>query len=839
MRRRQSILTLFTAIVVFVLNCSEKTTQPQRIELGDQFEIGLGKTASIESEQLSITFSNVSFDFRCSALQNCDWPGLVEASLEVKHGNEGTVHIDLALAGDSDPAASAVNANYIGEYRIELVSVTPLPVRIDQVTHEVKDSVGAVLKVTKSTGENQDLSGPSRISEVPLDSIPSTNAEILSCLLESDTLTLSVRAANPCIRHYYELNLNSSPEMEAGIHSYTVWMRHTTSQAVCGGPDTVMTLKFDLSSFQGFVDQAVGFGREKEFRVTEFNEKGVPSTRQFAFSYWGPEAPNNLPPNFQSVAPISIRFGQTLDLEIRVHDPENVPTDVAVTELPEGATFNSLGNGKGLLKWTPTIEQHGDFQALFAASDGYRSSSLTVSISVRSNVAPAISEIVPGNTIELHRGDTLRFTMSAADGDGDRLVYSLTPSQPPCIIERWPDGSGITVTAATIGWNERDFDFSLVASDGVFADTATVAVRVLKYINYPPEFSGSDTTINMPEGTSEYVVLEATDKNLDPLTFRAVYLPPSAYFDPLPNNRMQVHFHPNYRQHDVYLVYAIVNDGSEEDTLRIRFVVTDRNSAPRMNFVSGMGCVSEQLVTSTISAVDGDGDPLAFTMTGAPAGASLLSSSDTTAEFFYLGSETDLGEHQITFSVTDGIESDSRQATLIVADYSPEETGLIPMAIGNYWVYSSWDSVFVIGAQTERDTMWWHLSKEFGPFTEKIRIGSDTLFSTFGPELITPIDTAISYPVFVHFREHIWFHSERTARILTEPVTVSAGTFTNCIEYTVYSRCYWSGFTGYHERYTIAPGVGIVKVFRFQSECTLMSGRTSESELLRYHLGTE
>ena len=839
MRRQLLIYTLFTTIAAFGLSCSKSTTQQHRIELGDQFEIGLGQTVLIESETLTITLRSINFDYRCPLSQNCDWPGIVEASLDVVLGHENPVRAELALAGDFDTISAAVNSIDVGAYRFELVSVSPVPVQTNHATHTVEDSVRAVLIVTESGINTQILGGPSRISSFPIDSIPSTNAEILSCLLNTDTLTLSVRIANPCVRHYFELNLLPESRAEANTHYFLMWLRHTTSAAVCAGSDSTIELKFHVSEFQEYVDRIIGAGREKIFRLSEFESQGEMSNRQFEQSYWGPEADQNKAPVFYTVGPINLRYGQSISVRIHAKDPEDVIPTVRALELPEGATFEQVGEGSGEFRWTPTLNETDTLLAKFEASDNYRSDTMEVPITVRRNNAPAVTQILPADNFEVHKGDRMQVIINMIDADGDSLAYRVLQGLGNCIVTPLSDGSGVNLTAPTTSLDLGVYRVSVEASDGVFADTAAFVMQLMPFLNHPPKFEVSETTVTLYEGTSDYIVLRASDPNDEPLWFRMFNLPKFAYFDQLTDSTMQIRFYPSYTSHDIYLTKAIVSDTRAADTASIRIIVHDQNKEPELNFISTMVCPVGDSVIRTVSASDADGDSLIFSMTGAPPGAVITPSGKFSATFRYNGVLADAGDHEITFSVTDGVEFDSRTTSLLVAGNLPGQAGLIPMAVGNYWVYS-WDSLHVWGGAVEDEHTWWFLSGAFGPFTDKVRISDDTLFGSYGPELIVPGAGEITYPIYLHVHE--WFPGsyERTAKPLTEPVTVPAGTFAKCVQYELVVKCrdltYGGWLVGYSEKYVVAPGVGIIKIDKFMSTCTLMSGYSTHSVLLRYDI---
>ncbi len=829
MRIDQGLKLAATLLLTIVFSCSDKSTQPEQFELGQPIELRLGESATVHSVNLSVTFSRVSFDYRCSELRLCGWPGSSEIQLNVKTKSGESAMLDLALLGDaaSDSSSYGLGFDTLG-YHFELLSLLPKPISIHPVTHAVEGEATATIVVTYSSLWRSEFSGPTRISQVPFDSIPATRANILKGELMLDTLQVLVEVANPCTRHYFELNLDTIPELTDSLCTYRLWLRHTDKLVACTSATARHALSFDMLPIWNRIDSTIGLGKEKRLTLFRFNTMGNPDLNALTVSRWGRPDPQNVSPEFFEIGPISIRYGQRIEIDIQAIDANNSRLILWATGMPAHSSLRATGNGQARFTWIPQEDQVGDHSVDFIVSDGYLADSMNVSMTVQQNHAPLILDIEPTTVVDVSRGDTLAVIIHASDPDGDSLTYSISSSHPISQVRYTPLSSGLKVIVSSAGLPDTLIALQIEVNDGALADSAKVEFNVY---NLAPVFSVSNTTMSISEGDSVILDLYAQDDNNDFLVYEVVESPRNLYWKRISSKHARIWFYPDYRQHGFYPFQVIVSDGRLNDKMLVIFVVEDKNAAPVLANVATQVCAPNQLFTLRLRAHDGDGDSLTFSMAGAPPGATLVPLTDSTAQFQYLGNEADIGEYMVDFVVSDNIAADSVAAQFAVLGSTPSQGSLIPFAQGTYWVYTSWDSISVIGAYTERDTTWWHLSREFGPLTKKIRIAGDTLFSTFGPELITPIDTAISYPV--------GSYHERTARILTEPVTVLAGTFTNCVEYTVNVKCAWSGYTAYYESYTIAPGVGIVKVFRFESECTLMSGRTRESELLRYHVASE
>jgi len=148
--------------------------------------------------------------------------------------------------------------------------------------------------------------------------------------------------------------------------------------------------------------------------------------------------------------------------------------------------------------------------------------------------------------------------------------------------------------------------------------------------------------------------------------------------------------------------------------------------------------------------------------------------------------------------------------------------GLIPAAIGNYWIYtdSTWinqnltsvklDTVEIVDIIMRDSITWWQLSGwEIPYFRREFAIINDSVYSwqihwTSFKSLvyIPPPDTMVVYESTISGDNLIYI----TAELWNEPIEIGLGTFDGCGRYTVGEE--------EDERIEefIAPGVGIILV---------------------------
>jgi hypothetical protein len=163
--------------------------------------------------------------------------------------------------------------------------------------------------------------------------------------------------------------------------------------------------------------------------------------------------------------------------------------------------------------------------------------------------------------------------------------------------------------------------------------------------------------------------VQATDPNGDPLTFEVSNLPEGAVFDQLTHI---FSWTPDYTQSGTYYVFFTASDsGSPPQTTTepVRITVGYLNQPPELDPIGDKVTKAGNLLTFTISASDPNEETLHFSAADLPADASF---DPVTATFSWVPGPTQLGNHQVTFTVTDpGLLSDSETITIVVGDNNP------------------------------------------------------------------------------------------------------------------------------------------------------------------------
>lgn len=123
----KKILILLTAMVLpayaggAVINKHCKAPTNSVLSLGQNFELGYGEQATIESENLTITFTKILEDSRCPTGVQCIWAGNARIKLKLEQPSAGAAFIELNTSERYESRSAYLT------YTIELLQLMPYP----------------------------------------------------------------------------------------------------------------------------------------------------------------------------------------------------------------------------------------------------------------------------------------------------------------------------------------------------------------------------------------------------------------------------------------------------------------------------------------------------------------------------------------------------------------------------------------------------------------------------------------------------------------------------------------------------------------------------------------
>jgi hypothetical protein len=397
-------------------------------------------------------------------------------------------------------------------------------------------------------------------------------------------------------------------------------------------------------------------------------------------------APANAKPTIAGNPSRMLVAGSFYDFRPSASDPDSAQLTFTISKKPRWANFDA---SSGRLYGTPSAVDVGKIKGVqVSVSDGVNRKALAkFSIKVIPGVAPTISG-TPATTAT--EGEPYQFQPSASDGDQQKLQFAIVnkPSWASfdAVTGRLagtpPAGSAGTYGGITISVTDGATTVSLTPFTITVAKGSNVPAA-----NSPPSIGGTPP-MNVQVGQVYDFTPTASDKDGDTLTFASVNIPTWLTFDRATG---RLNGKPQSGQEATYSGLVIsVSDGNSISFLgpfSVTVVPAATNKSPVPNaapLVSGTPptSVSEgKLYSFQPTASDANGDPLVFSVAGAP---QWLAISPATGLLSGTAPTGSAGTYSgIVISVTDGTSTASLPAftltvTAVQSTNSPPLIGGTP-----------------------------------------------------------------------------------------------------------------------------------------------------------------
>ena len=150
----------------------------------------------------------------------------------------------------------------------------------------------------------------------------------------------------------------------------------------------------------------------------------------------------NRPPMIDPLPLQVIREADTLRFTVTGSDPDVESAVVFSSQnLPAGASFDTSTQA---FTWTPDYTQAGEYQVLFAISDGQYRDGMTVHIQVLNKNRPP--QIVPVPPLTVAVGSTAGLALTVSDPDGDSVA---------CTIQGMPENGTFDSATRWLAWTPK------------------------------------------------------------------------------------------------------------------------------------------------------------------------------------------------------------------------------------------------------------------------------------------------------------------------------------------------------------------------------------------------
>ena len=335
----------------------------------------------------------------------------------------------------------------------------------------------------------------------------------------------------------------------------------------------------------------------------------------------------------------------------------------SASNLPQYSTFNTTSR---TFSWTPNKNQVGKYSVTFIVTDGRMSDSSTMLITVKEENQAPVFEDIENKTVIVH--STLQFAINATDADGDPLTYSASGL---------PRNATFDSAHRIFSWNPDtnqtgEFIVLFDVTDGRQSDSSSVLITVKELnrdplLNRAPVFEDIENKTVIVHSTLQFAI-NATDADGDLLTYSASGLPRNATFHPANHTFIWT---PADGQVGSFNVTFMVSDRLLTDNQSVQIRVREStNNAPVFGAIADVSVNQKETLTVNVTASDPDGDTLTYSASNLPSGSKFY---PETRKFTWSPAYNQTGNYTVTFRVTDGKVSSSRNVTFtaVKVNYAP------------------------------------------------------------------------------------------------------------------------------------------------------------------------
>ena len=301
----------------------------------------------------------------------------------------------------------------------------------------------------------------------------------------------------------------------------------------------------------------------------------------------------------------------------------------------------SINSTTGLISFTPTSNDLGNYIISIIVGDGIDNSSAIMNLTVLNNTAPVIDPI---DNQSVEENTLFEITVTGSDADGDILTFSSNYSNMLTSVS-------INETAARFSFTPVDADngnhtILVTVSDTKAATNSTTFVLEVLDVNNPPILSPIGNRVAKINKTFNLIVTATDIDSGDTLTFSDN----TTLFDIDPSIGL-ISFTPNDSKKGNHSINISVTDDAaipKIDYEVIVFTIT-QNRVPIIDPIGNQIAMEDINFNITINASDPDGDSLTFSDN-----TTLFDINSSTGFINFTPNVSQIGLYSIEISVDDG-----------------------------------------------------------------------------------------------------------------------------------------------------------------------------------------
>ncbi|MCV3217133.1 putative Ig domain-containing protein [Plectonema radiosum NIES-515] len=350
----------------------------------------------------------------------------------------------------------------------------------------------------------------------------------------------------------------------------------------------------------------------QEFTIKVTDGKGGEALQRVSVVV-GANLPNTAP-DITSTPRTVVRLGNTYLYKVEANDVDGDVLTYSLVTKPTGMDITQ----DGVISWTPTAAQFGNYTLSVDVSDGTLTTTQDFTLNVTNfatNNTPTITS-TPNLVTNLER--TYEYNLTGTDPDNDLLLWSLDSS---------PEGMVIDATTGVLRWQPKstqiqEHTVAVRATDAYGAYVGQEFTLTVRGINTPPAIVSNPVTSAAQNQVYTYNVV-ATDIENDGVTYSLGRRPVGMTI----NTEGKVEWKPSSSQIGSHIVEAIARDSqgaTSTQSFTIEVGTTAINNAPSITstpkFVASVGSPYQYQVVAT----DPDtGDTLTYQILSKPSGVDI------------------------------------------------------------------------------------------------------------------------------------------------------------------------------------------------------------------------
>lgn len=204
----------------------------------------------------------------------------------------------------------------------------------------------------------------------------------------------------------------------------------------------------------------------------------------------------------------------------------------------------------------------------------------------------------------------------------------------------------------------------------LFAILLVFALPAAAQVNQPPTLV-APTEFQRDPGQTLLFNINTSDPDGDVVTLEAANVPAGATFRLDGNGNGFFFWVPAAEDEGFYTVTLIATDDGTpvlSTTGEVAITIGDPNLPPVLAPIGDQDALVGNLLMFPLDAADPDADPLAFSASPGVAGSVIRDNGDGTGSFEYTPTAADVGNHGVTFIVSDGFDTDEETIVISVGE---------------------------------------------------------------------------------------------------------------------------------------------------------------------------